>query len=62
MTIFLFIDCRDAALNTAKQQMKTIEMNLDSMNARHQKDKEAWELDLKNLEETWRSKFQQVFS
>lgn len=47
---------RDAALNTATQQMKTIEMNLDSMNARHQKDKEAWELDLKNLEETWRNR------
>ncbi|XP_030464104.2 protein GRIP [Syzygium oleosum] len=47
---------RDAALITAKQQMKTIEMNLDSMNARHQKDKEAWELDLKNLEETWRNR------
>ncbi|KAI6671181.1 hypothetical protein NL676_006066 [Syzygium grande] len=55
MTFFLFINCRDAALNTAKQQMKTIEMNLDSMNARHQKDKEAWELDLKNLEETWQN-------
>ncbi|KAI6671176.1 hypothetical protein NL676_006061 [Syzygium grande] len=31
-------------------------MNLDSMNARHQKDKEAWELDLKNLEETWQNR------
>ncbi|KAF8011350.1 hypothetical protein BT93_J1833 [Corymbia citriodora subsp. variegata] len=47
---------RDAALNTAKQQMKTFEMNLDSMNARHQKDKEAWEVDLRNLEETWQNR------
>ncbi|XP_030535944.1 protein GRIP isoform X1 [Rhodamnia argentea] len=47
---------RDAALNAAKQQMKTLEMNLDSVNAQHQKDKEAWELDLKNLEETWRNR------
>ncbi|XP_022751531.1 protein GRIP-like isoform X2 [Durio zibethinus] len=45
---------RDAALDNAKQQIKSLEMNLDSANARHQSEKAAWEIDLKNLEETWR--------
>ncbi|XP_022741967.1 protein GRIP-like isoform X2 [Durio zibethinus] len=44
---------RDAALDNAKQHIKSLEMNLDSANARHQSEKAAWEIDLKNLEETW---------
>lgn len=45
---------RDEALNNAKQQIKSLEMNLHSANARHQSEKAAWEIDVKNLEETWR--------
>ncbi|XP_039009490.1 protein GRIP-like isoform X1 [Hibiscus syriacus] len=45
---------RDAALDNAKQQIKSLETNLHSANARHQSEKAVWEMDLKNLEETWR--------
>lgn len=45
---------RDAALSSAKQQIKSIEKKLDSANARYQSEKEAWEINLQNLEETWR--------
>ncbi|KAM7257815.1 hypothetical protein ACFE04_013556 [Oxalis oulophora] len=45
---------RDAALNDAKKQIKSIEMKLDSAIARHQSEKETWEINLQNVEETWR--------
>ncbi|RVW32889.1 Protein GRIP [Vitis vinifera] len=45
---------KDAALSSAKQQIKSIEKKLDSANARYQSEKEAWEINLQNLEETWR--------
>ncbi|GLT39332.1 hypothetical protein SLA2020_135300 [Shorea laevis] len=45
---------RDEALDSAKQQIKSLEMKLISANARHESEKEAWEMDLKNLEEVWR--------
>ncbi|TYG98405.1 hypothetical protein ES288_A10G115100v1 [Gossypium darwinii] len=45
---------RDATLENTKQQIKSLESNLHSANARHQSEKAAWEIDLKNLEETWR--------
>ncbi|KAH7521122.1 hypothetical protein ACOSP7_022543 [Xanthoceras sorbifolium] len=45
---------RDAALNNVKQQIKSMEIKLDSMNANHQSEKEAWEKNLQNVEETWR--------
>ncbi|XWS33939.1 hypothetical protein CRYUN_Cryun22dG0126100 [Craigia yunnanensis] len=45
---------RDAALDNAKHQIKSLEMNLHSANAHHQSEKAAWDIDLKNLEETWR--------
>ncbi|KAJ8764139.1 hypothetical protein K2173_005049 [Erythroxylum novogranatense] len=45
---------RDAALNNAKQLIKSIEIKLDSANAHHQSEKETWEINLQNLEETWR--------
>jgi hypothetical protein len=43
-------------LNNAKQQIKSLEIKLISANASHQSDKEAWEMNLQNLEETWRRK------
>ncbi|KAK8482790.1 hypothetical protein V6N12_010312 [Hibiscus sabdariffa] len=45
---------RDTALDNAKQQIKSLEINLHSANSRHQSEKAVWEIDLKNLEETWR--------
>ncbi|KAK1587300.1 hypothetical protein Q3G72_011581 [Acer saccharum] len=44
---------RDAALNNAKQQIKSMEIKLDSMNSNHQSEKETWEKNLQNVEETW---------
>ncbi|XP_041016605.1 protein GRIP isoform X2 [Juglans microcarpa x Juglans regia] len=45
---------RDMILDNAKQQIKNLEIKLISANASHQSDKEAWEMNLQNLEETWR--------
>ncbi|KAF3440864.1 hypothetical protein FNV43_RR19150 [Rhamnella rubrinervis] len=45
---------RDAVLSNAKQQINSLETKLDSVNACHLSDKEAWEVSLRNLEETWR--------
>ncbi|TXG59898.1 hypothetical protein EZV62_014471 [Acer yangbiense] len=44
---------RDAVLNNAKQQIKSMEIKLDSMNSNHQSEKETWEKNLQNVEETW---------
>lgn len=49
-----YIYDRDAILSNAKQQIKSLETKLDYVNRRHLSDKEAWELNLHNLEETWR--------
>lgn len=49
-----FIHYRDAALNDAKQQIRSFERKLDSSIARHQLDKESWEVNLHNVEDTWR--------
>ncbi|EPS66002.1 hypothetical protein M569_08776, partial [Genlisea aurea] len=48
------ISSRDAALNTAKQQFKTMQKKLDCAQSDHQLEKETWEKTLKNVEETWR--------
>ncbi|KAK9227888.1 hypothetical protein WN944_020832 [Citrus x changshan-huyou] len=45
---------RDAALNNANQQIKSIEIKLDSMNTKHQMEKEAWEKNIQTVEESWR--------
>ncbi|KAK7309402.1 hypothetical protein RJT34_06099 [Clitoria ternatea] len=47
---------RDTALENAKQQIKSFEMKLDSVNAQHLKEKEEWGVSLQNVEETWRTK------
>ncbi|KAJ7953212.1 protein GRIP [Quillaja saponaria] len=44
---------RETSLDNAKLQIKSLEINLDSANSRHQSEKEAWELNLQNIEETW---------
>jgi len=46
---------RDTTLENVKQQIRSLEIKLDSVNAQHLKEKEEWGLSLKNVEETWRS-------
>ncbi|KAI9126640.1 hypothetical protein K1719_002236 [Acacia pycnantha] len=49
---------RDTALENVKEQIRSLEMKLDSVNAPHLKEKEAWGLGLQNVEETWRIKYE----
>lgn len=53
--LFLFhIYFRAGALKDASEQIKSLEVKLDSTVARNQAEKQAWEEDLRVLEETWR--------
>jgi hypothetical protein len=45
---------RAGALKDASEQIKSLEVKLDSTVARNQAEKQAWEEDLRVLEETWR--------
>ncbi|KAK9990023.1 hypothetical protein SO802_025008 [Lithocarpus litseifolius] len=45
---------RELVLDNAKQQIKSLEIKLNSANASHESDKETWEMNLQNMEETWR--------
>ncbi|CAN6970660.1 unnamed protein product [Brassica rapa subsp. trilocularis] len=45
---------RAGALKDASEQIKSLELKLDSTFARNQAEKQAWEEDLRVLEETWR--------
>lgn len=47
---------RDTALENTKQQIRSLEIKLDSANVQHLKEKEEWGLSLQNVEETWRIK------
>ena len=49
------INFRDTALENVKQQIRSLEIKLDSANAKHLKEKEEWGLSLQNVQETWRS-------
>ncbi|XP_042514473.1 protein GRIP [Macadamia integrifolia] len=49
---------RDAALSDAEQRIRSIEQKLDSVNTHYHSQKEAWQRDLENLEESWRLKCQ----
>ncbi|GFZ09445.1 golgi-localized GRIP domain-containing protein [Actinidia rufa] len=48
------IGARDEALSSAEQQIKSMQIKLNSADARYLSEKEAWEISLQNLEETWR--------
>ncbi|XP_057469349.1 protein GRIP-like isoform X1 [Actinidia eriantha] len=48
------IGARDEALSSAEQKIKSMQIKLNSADARYQSEKEAWEISLQNLEETWR--------
>ncbi|OVA19557.1 GRIP [Macleaya cordata] len=45
---------RDAALSNAEQRIRSIEAKLESANGRFQSEKEAWQRNLEDVEETWR--------
>ncbi|XP_019420180.1 PREDICTED: protein GRIP-like isoform X2 [Lupinus angustifolius] len=45
---------RDTGLENATQRIRSLETRLDSANAQHLTEKEAWGLSLQNVEETWR--------
>ncbi|XAR73693.1 hypothetical protein NMG60_11007756 [Bertholletia excelsa] len=49
---------RDAAFSTAEQQIKSMEMKLSVTLANYLADKEAWDVNLRNLEETWRLRYE----
>lgn len=46
---------RDSALKNVKEQIRSLEIKLNSANAQHLKEKEAWGQSLQNVEEMWRS-------
>lgn len=45
---------RDEALRATEEQIRSMGMKLNSAFSAHQKEKEAWEINLQNVEETWR--------
>lgn len=45
---------RDTALSSAEQRIKSMEMKLHSAQDQYLSDKQTWELNLQNLEATWR--------
>ncbi|KAL6226922.1 hypothetical protein ACLB2K_000881 [Fragaria x ananassa] len=47
---------RDAALNSTMEEIKSLEKKLESTNAHHRSAIQAWEVNLTNLEETWRAR------
>ncbi|GAB2282475.1 hypothetical protein Dimus_017018 [Dionaea muscipula] len=49
---------RDAALSSSEKRAKDLEFKLDSASVRYKADKEVWEINLKNLEDTWHLKYE----
>ncbi|KAL6220790.1 hypothetical protein ACLB2K_008545 [Fragaria x ananassa] len=47
---------RDAALNSTMEEIKSLEKKLENTNAHHRSAIQAWEVNLTNLEETWRAR------
>jgi len=48
---------RDEAFRATEQRIRSMEMKLNSAFSAHQKEKEAWEISLQNVEETWRCNY-----
>ncbi|MFS8010227.1 putative GRIP domain-containing protein [Helianthus anomalus] len=57
--VFQFLD---EALSLVEQQVKNMEMKLSSAFSSHQSEKESWEKNLQNVEETWQLRFQALKS
>lgn len=51
---WFYIHFRAGALKDASEQIRCLELKLDSTVARNHAEKQAWEEDLRVLEETWR--------
>ncbi|KAF1001939.1 protein GRIP isoform X2 [Apium graveolens] len=52
------ISTRDLALSKAEQQIKNMEKKLNSLLSSHASEKDTWEKNQQNLEETWRSRYE----
>ncbi|XP_023754131.1 protein GRIP [Lactuca sativa] len=52
------LSARDEALGLVEQQVKNMEMKLSSAISIHRSEKEIWEKNLQNVEETWQLRFQ----
>ncbi|KAL2907112.1 Protein GRIP [Bienertia sinuspersici] len=52
------LSARDSALKNADQQIKNLETKLDSQTAQYHLEKDTWAMNLRNLEETWRGKYE----
>ncbi|MQM15304.1 hypothetical protein Taro_048248 [Colocasia esculenta] len=48
---------RDAAVADAQERIKNMTLRFDSINAQYQSDKESWQKNLDDLEESWRLKY-----
>lgn len=48
------LSARDEVLSIAEEQVKSMENKLSSALSGHQSEKQAWEVNLQNVEETWR--------
>ncbi|KAL8151822.1 hypothetical protein V2J09_021630 [Rumex salicifolius] len=48
---------KDTNLVILEKKLKDLEMKLESDRIKHQSEKEVWELNIENLEETWQLKF-----
>ncbi|KAL5713835.1 hypothetical protein ACHQM5_015877 [Ranunculus cassubicifolius] len=56
------LSARNVALSNAEQRIKSLEMKLDFVNSQHRSEKEAWQKDIENLEETWRLRCEGLMS
>ncbi|KAL9245588.1 hypothetical protein vseg_019221 [Gypsophila vaccaria] len=54
------LSARDAFMKNADQLIRELEMKLDSQIVHNQSEKEAWELNLLNLEQTWQEKYERL--
>uniref|UniRef100_A0A1D1ZHY7 Protein GRIP n=1 Tax=Anthurium amnicola TaxID=1678845 RepID=A0A1D1ZHY7_9ARAE len=51
------IAARDVALADAHERIKSITLKFDSINAQYQSDKESWQKNFEDLEESWRLRY-----
>ncbi|KAD7479106.1 hypothetical protein R6Q59_008062 [Mikania micrantha] len=56
------LGARDEVLSLVEKQVKNMEMKLSTALSSHQSEKESWEKNLQNVEETWQLRFQALKS
>ncbi|KAK9678888.1 hypothetical protein RND81_11G239000 [Saponaria officinalis] len=54
------LSARDALMKNADQLIRELEMKLDSQIEHNQLEKDAWELNLRSLEQTWQEKYERL--